>query len=266
MNINMAQWQDPAAFYASAHPPGYIGEPDMAPPFPEGPAYEPDMSWMQRFSDQTGDITHQGVGAFPPHHHYATAMQSSSPSPAPGDPQASAMLTSQRAYADATDESPGDERASYGSDEPGQPGSASATAASADISRRSTPSARYSSRPRLEEENRFLLELRDRQRLPWREVTNRFEQRYGREYRMPTLQMRYGRLRQASQASRTRHWSDMDTEALRQAWQWYMEERWRIISERMQHFGATEQWSAEECELAYNRLAAGNRPYGGPGT
>lgn len=116
--------------------------------------------------------------------------------------------------------------------EAGQPGS-SAAAASAESTRRSTSSARYSSRPRLEEENRLLLDLRDRQRLPWREVTRQFEQTYSREYRMPTLQMRYGRLRQSSQASRQRQWTDVDTEALRQACQWYHDERWRIVSERV---------------------------------
>ena len=50
---------------------------------------------------------------------------------------------------------------------------------------------------------------------------------------MPTLQMRYGRLRNASQASRQRQWTDADTEALRRAWQWYMDERWRIIADRV---------------------------------
>ena len=94
-------------------------------------------------------------------------------------------------------------------------------------------STRYASRSRLEEENRLLLELRDRQHLPWREVTRRFEQTYAREYRMPTLQMRYGRLKNASQANRQRLWQDEDTEALRQAWQWYMQERWNIIADRV---------------------------------
>ena len=111
----------------------------------------------------------------------------------------------------------------------GQPGPSEATASST----RRTPSARYSSRPRLEEENRLLLDLRDRQHLPWRQITRHFEQTYGREYRMPTLQMRHGRLSKANQANRQRQWTDADTEALHQAWKWYMDERWRIIADRV---------------------------------
>ena len=124
-------------------------------------------------------------------------------------------------------------RPSVAMSDPSQPGSSSAAVAASQISRRLTPAGRHSSRSRLEEENRLLLDLRDRQRLPWREVTRYFEQTYGREYRMPTLQMRYGRLKSSATANRTRQWTDADTEALRQACQWYHEERWRIISERV---------------------------------
>ena len=177
-------------------------------------------------------MTLQTATSLAPHQQYA-ALHRTVSGPM-GDPR-HPMLPSQGSYLEPEDS--GEEHSgALTPEDAGQPGSAAVAAASVtggDASRRASPSPRYSSRPRLEEENRFLLELRDRQRLPWREVTRRFEQRYNREYRMPTLQMRYGRLRQANQANRTRQWREEDTEALRQAWQWYMDERWRIISERV---------------------------------
>lgn len=248
LEVNVQQWQG-SLYYGTAHPTDFTEGAGMPPNFPVGAAFNQQLGWMEPFTvlqshgddaSQTSadaiqgtpaaDIEDVSPGNLAPYQQHASNLHrtASAPVSAPQQP----MLRSQSSLFDAPDVT-AEQQSSAVPSETGQPGSSATAAGPGDVTRRSTPSQRYFSRSRLDEENRLLLDLRDRQRLPWREVTRQFEQTYGREYRMPTLQMRYGRLRQSSQASRQRQWTDADTEALQRAYEWYDEERWRIISERV---------------------------------
>lgn len=81
---------------------------------------------------------------------------------------------------------------------------------------------------KLDEENRYLVYLRDQQRLPWKEISRKFEQTFQRPYQAPALQMRYGRLK-----SRLHPWTDADTNALQLAQEYYANKRFEIIAEKV---------------------------------
>jgi hypothetical protein len=57
----------------------------------------------------------------------------------------------------------------------------------------------------LTEEERLLVELKDDQNLPWKEIAQKFEASFGRQYQVPQLQMRFKRLRE-----RMRTWTEED--------------------------------------------------------
>lgn len=57
----------------------------------------------------------------------------------------------------------------------------------------------------LTEEERLLVELKDDQNLPWKEIAQKFEASFGRPYQVPQLQMRFKRLRE-----RMRTWTEED--------------------------------------------------------
>ncbi|KAI9726038.1 MAG: hypothetical protein M1828_002046 [Chrysothrix sp. TS-e1954] len=69
-------------------------------------------------------------------------------------------------------------------------------------SRRRAPNRPSTFRSRVNAENRLILQLRDERQLTWREVTRILGETFGREYRMPAVQMRYGRLQRDTSEQR----------------------------------------------------------------
>lgn len=61
------------------------------------------------------------------------------------------------------------------------------------------------SSPHLTEEEQLLLRLKQEDRLPWKEIANRFEATFNKTYQVPALQMRYKRLRE-----KMRTWTEDD--------------------------------------------------------
>lgn len=86
---------------------------------------------------------------------------------------------------------------------------------------------------KLDEENRYLVYLRDQQRLPWKEISRKFEQTFQRPYQAPALQMRYGRLK-----NRLHPWTEADTTALQMAQEYYANKRFEIIAEKVCSLGS----------------------------
>lgn len=57
----------------------------------------------------------------------------------------------------------------------------------------------------LSEDERLLIKLKQEQNMPWKDISREFEERLGRPYQVPALQMRYKRLKE-----RLRLWTDQD--------------------------------------------------------
>lgn len=64
----------------------------------------------------------------------------------------------------------------------------------------------------LNEEERLLLQLKDQESLPWKDIAIRFQQALGRTHQVPALQMRYKRLRE-----KLRSWTEEDVSAADEA-------------------------------------------------
>lgn len=106
-------------------------------------------------------------------------------------------------------------------------------------SRSETPSTRNKRRreqseplphAQLDEENQYIVQLREKEGLPWKEIGRRFSQTFGRTYQTPALQMRYGRLK-----NRQRPWTEADDSALQMAHNYYANMRYEIIAEKVRH-------------------------------
>jgi hypothetical protein len=67
------------------------------------------------------------------------------------------------------------------------------------------PSEDSQLRPELSDDDRLLIKLKQDQNMPWKEISKEFEERLGRPYQVPALQMRYKRLKE-----RLRTWTDQD--------------------------------------------------------
>ena len=61
----------------------------------------------------------------------------------------------------------------------------------------------------LSDEEKLLIKLKQEQNMPWKDISREFEQRLGRPYQVPALQMRYKRLKE-----RLRSWTDQDVSRL----------------------------------------------------
>lgn len=57
----------------------------------------------------------------------------------------------------------------------------------------------------LSEGEKLLIELKQEQNMPWKDISKEFEERLGRPYQIPALQIRYKRLKK-----RLRTWTDQD--------------------------------------------------------
>jgi hypothetical protein len=80
----------------------------------------------------------------------------------------------------------------------------------------------------LREEDRLLLQLKEEESMPWKDIQGRFESELGQKHNIPTLQMRYNRLR-----ARLRVWSETDVRALRLAHDDWVKNKFEIISQKV---------------------------------
>ncbi|KAF2759093.1 hypothetical protein EJ05DRAFT_509959 [Pseudovirgaria hyperparasitica] len=96
----------------------------------------------------------------------------------------------------------------------------------------------------LTEEDKFLLKLREEERLPWKAVAARFKSDKGKVYRVPALQMRLKRIKERVRGS---EWPENDLRALRMSHDHWAQNRFEIIANKMTDFGVTQRWSAHQC-------------------
>ena len=101
----------------------------------------------------------------------------------------------------------------------------------------------------LSDEERLLVQLKQDQNLPWKEIAKEFEDRFGRPFQVPALQMRYKRLRE-----RLRHWTKEDMAALEAAHDYWASNKFEIIANKMADFGVQDRWPARYCERQWAKL------------
>lgn len=100
--------------------------------------------------------------------------------------------------------------------------------------------AEYDTRPRkrsdsstsaqleLSDEDRLLLKLKEEESMPWKDIAARFQTDLGKCYQIPALQMRLKRLRE-----RMRVWTEADVRALRMAHEYWNQNKFDIISQKV---------------------------------
>ncbi|KAI9656132.1 MAG: hypothetical protein M1831_004703 [Alyxoria varia] len=106
--------------------------------------------------------------------------------------------------------------------------------------------------PPLRDEDKLLLQLKDEQQLPWKDIASQFQSETGKPYMIPALQMRYKRLKERLQV-----WTETDVEALKQAHEYWETRKFEIISAKMLEFGATDKFSARSCQRKWQDLNPG---------
>jgi hypothetical protein len=88
----------------------------------------------------------------------------------------------------------------------------------------STPSGQFE----LSEEDKLLLQLKEEESMPWKDIAARFQTDLGKSYQIPALQMRLKRLRE-----RMRVWTDTDVRALRMAHEYWVQNKFDIIAQKV---------------------------------
>jgi hypothetical protein len=94
--------------------------------------------------------------------------------------------------------------------------------------RRRRSESNTSAQPELSDEDKLLLKLKDEDAIPWKDIAARFQAELGKTYQIPALQMRLKRLRE-----RLRVWSDTDLKALRMAHEFWTQNKYDIISQKV---------------------------------
>ncbi|CAI6334804.1 unnamed protein product [Periconia digitata] len=122
--------------------------------------------------------------------------------------------------------------------------------------RRRRSDSNTSSTIELGEEDRLLIRLKDEESMPWKEIAARFQSDLGKSYQIPALQMRLKRLRE-----RMRVWTETDIKALRSAHDYWVQNKFDIIAQKMLEFGATEKWTARQCARKWAEIDPGPTPY-----
>ncbi|KAH7066172.1 hypothetical protein BKA63DRAFT_426012 [Paraphoma chrysanthemicola] len=108
----------------------------------------------------------------------------------------------------------------------------------------------------LSEEDKLLLQLKEEESMPWKDIAARFQSDLGKAYQIPALQMRLKRLRE-----RMRVWTDADVRALRMAHEYWAQNKFDIIAQKMLEFGAQEKWTARQCARKWTEIDPAPAPY-----
>lgn len=80
----------------------------------------------------------------------------------------------------------------------------------------------------LSEDDRFLVQLKEDENLPWKDIATRFQTDKGKNFQVAALQMRYKRLRE-----KYRIWEEADVNSLRLAYEYWEKYKWEIISAKV---------------------------------
>lgn len=125
-----------------------------------------------------------------------------------------------------------------------------------DSKRRKRSDSNTSTHFELGEEDKLLLQLKEEESMPWKDIAARFQTDLGKSYQIPALQMRLKRLRE-----RMRVWTEADVRALRMAHEYWTQNKFEIISQKMLEFGAQEKWTARQCARKYAEIEPTPAPY-----
>ncbi|EMD69503.1 hypothetical protein GGP41_001340 [Bipolaris sorokiniana] len=115
--------------------------------------------------------------------------------------------------------------------------------------RRKRSDSQTSTQFELSEEDKLLLKLKEQDSMPWKDIAARFQTELQKSYQIPALQMRYKRLRE-----RMRVWTDTDRKALRMAHEYWLQNKFEIIAQKMLEFGAQEKWTARQCSRQWQMM------------
>lgn len=94
--------------------------------------------------------------------------------------------------------------------------------------RRKRSDSQTSTQVELSEEDKLLLKLKEQESMPWKDIAARFQTDLQKSYQIPALQMRYKRLRE-----RMRVWTDTDRQALRMAHEYWAQNKFEIIAQKV---------------------------------
>lgn len=144
-----------------------------------------------------------------------------------------------------------------------------------EIKRRKRSDSNTSTQFELSEEDKLLLQLKEEESMPWKDIAARFQSDLGKSYQIPALQMRLKRLRE-----RMRVWTETDVRALRMAHEYWVQNKFDIISQKvslsttisthhrissnmqqMLEFGAQEKWTARQCTRKWAEIDPALTPY-----
>ncbi|CAO2649756.1 Nn.00g010480.m01.CDS01 [Neocucurbitaria sp. VM-36] len=125
-----------------------------------------------------------------------------------------------------------------------------------EVKRRKRSDSNTSVQFELSEEDKLLLRLKEEESMPWKDIAVRFQADLGKTYQIPALQMRLKRLRE-----RMRVWTEADVRALRMAHEYWAQNKFDIISQKMLEFGAQEKWTARQCARKWAEIDPGPTPY-----
>lgn len=94
--------------------------------------------------------------------------------------------------------------------------------------RRKRSDSNTSTQFELSEEDKLLLQLKEEEAMPWKDIAARFQADLGKNYQIPALQMRLKRLRE-----RMRVWTEKDVKALRMAHEYWLQNKFDIIAHKV---------------------------------
>ncbi|KAK2816784.1 hypothetical protein FQN49_007987 [Arthroderma sp. PD_2] len=106
----------------------------------------------------------------------------------------------------------------------------------------------------LEEETDYAINLRN-DGYAWKEVVSRVNFEYNANYTASRLQMRITRRWQRMMKG----WTEDDIRALQNAHSYWETEKFEIISQKIQDFGATKRWTPSQCEQKWELLQTHSR-------
>ncbi|RPA77566.1 hypothetical protein BJ508DRAFT_212743 [Ascobolus immersus RN42] len=101
----------------------------------------------------------------------------------------------------------------------------------------------------MSEDDTLLLKLKDDESLPWKTIAKRFLEQGRGEFKVPTLQMRYKRLKE-----KIRVWDNEDVTYLHQAKEAIDKEYWELVSRKMQELGCKKKVPGTACEKKWKDL------------
>jgi hypothetical protein len=108
-------------------------------------------------------------------------------------------------------------------------------------------------RAEMERKKEFFEGLRSKG-VPWKDIVKQYEIEYGKSMTQAALQMERKRVRDS-----LRVWTDADVKALESAHEYYEAHKFSIIAEKMQEFGAEENWSPKQCQKKWEEISQGQR-------